>query len=83
MKLLHFDVGSQVANIQDIKAGMREAARYYTEMRALGAAVETVDVGGGLGVDYEGTHSRSYCSMNYGVADYARHIVQTLSLIHI
>ena len=49
-----------------------------TEMRALGAAVETVDVGGGLGVDYEGTHSRSYCSMNYGVADYARHIVQTL-----
>ena len=78
VKLLHFHLGSQVANIQDIKAGMREAARYYTEMRALGAAVETVDVGGGLGVDYEGTHSRSYCSMNYGVADYARHIVQTL-----
>ncbi|MDX1804369.1 MAG: biosynthetic arginine decarboxylase [Alcanivorax sp.] len=78
VKLLHFHLGSQVANIQDIKAGMREAARYYTEMRALGAAVETVDVGGGLGVDYEGTHSRSYCSMNYGVADYAWHIVQTL-----
>ena len=78
VKLLHFHLGSQVANIQDIKAGMREAARYYTEMRALGAAVETVDVGGGLGVDYEGTHSRSYCSMNYGVGDYARHIVQTL-----
>ena len=78
VKLLHFHLGSQVANIQDIKAGMREAARYYTEMRALGAQVETVDVGGGLGVDYEGTHSRSYCSMNYGVADYARHIVQTL-----
>ncbi len=78
VKLLHFHLGSQVANIQDIKAGMREAARYYAEMRALGAAVETVDVGGGLGVDYEGTHSRSYCSMNYGVADYARHIVQTL-----
>ena len=58
VKLLHFHLGSQVANIQDIKAGMREAARYYTEMRALGAAVETVDVGGGLGVDYEGTHSR-------------------------
>lgn len=49
VKLLHFHLGSQVANIQDIKAGMREAARYYTEMRALGAAVETVDVGGGLG----------------------------------
>lgn len=78
VRMLHFHLGSQIANIQDIKAGMREAARYYTEMRALGAAVETVDVGGGLGVDYEGTHSRSYCSMNYGVGDYARHIVQTL-----
>jgi arginine decarboxylase len=79
LRMLHFHLGSQIANIQDIKAGMREAARYYTELRALGAAVDTVDVGGGLGVDYEGTHSRSYCSMNYGVADYAWHIVHTLA----
>jgi arginine decarboxylase len=67
-----------VANIQDIKAGMREAARYYQELRQLGAAVDTMDVGGGLGVDYEGTRSRSYCSMNYAMADYAWHIVHTL-----
>ena len=45
--MLHFHLGSQIANIQDIKAGMREAARYYTELRGLGAALDTVDVGGG------------------------------------
>ena len=78
VRMLHFHLGSQVANIQDIKAGMREAARYYQELRELGAAVDTMDVGGGLGVDYEGTRSRSYCSMNYAMADYAWHIVQTL-----
>ncbi|HBS13670.1 MAG TPA: biosynthetic arginine decarboxylase, partial [Alcanivorax sp.] len=79
VRMLHFHLGSQIANIQDIKAGMREAARYYAELRQLGAALDTVDVGGGLGVDYEGTHSRSYCSMNYNLADYAWHIVHTLS----
>src|SRR5690554_2306075 len=78
VRMLHFHLGSQVANIQDIKAGMREAARYYQELRELGAAVDTMDVGGGLGVDYEGTRSRSYCSMNYSMADYAWHIVQTI-----
>jgi len=78
VRMLHFHLGSQVANIQDIKAGMREAARYFEELRSLGAPVDTMDVGGGLGVDYEGTRSRSYCSMNYGMADYAWHIVQTL-----
>lgn len=78
VRMLHFHLGSQVANIQDIKSGMREAARYYQELHALGAAVDTMDVGGGLGVDYEGTRSRSACSMNYGVGDYAWHIVQTL-----
>ncbi|KAF0810149.1 arginine decarboxylase [Alcanivorax sp. S71-1-4] len=78
IRMLHFHLGSQVANIQDIKAGMREAARYYQELRALGAPVDTLDVGGGLGVDYEGTRSRSACSMNYGLADYAWHIVQTV-----
>lgn len=78
IRMLHFHLGSQVANLQDIKAGMREAARYYQELRALGAGVDTVDVGGGLGVDYEGTRSRSSCSMNYTVNDYAWHIVHAL-----
>lgn len=78
IKLVHFHLGSQVANVQDIQRGMREAARFYAELRALGAPVQTVDVGGGLGVDYEGTKSRSACSMNYTQREYARNIVRTL-----
>jgi arginine decarboxylase len=79
--MLHFHLGSQVANIRDIKAGMQEAARYYQELNALGAPIRVMDVGGGLGVDYEGTRSRSWCSMNYSAGDYAWHIVQTLKEI--
>lgn len=78
LKMVHFHLGSQIANVQDIQRGMREAARFYAELRALGAPVQLVDVGGGLGVDYEGTRSRSYCSMNYSQREYARNIVRTL-----
>ncbi|WP_295685614.1 biosynthetic arginine decarboxylase [uncultured Nevskia sp.] len=79
VRMVHFHLGSQVANVQDVARGMREAARYYVELRKLGAPVDTVDVGGGLGVDYEGTRSRSYCSMNYSVREYARNIIRTLA----
>lgn len=78
VRMLHFHLGSQVANVRDIAAGMKEAVRYYQELRGLGAPIDTLDVGGGLGVDYEGTGSRSYCSMNYSMADYARCIVDTV-----
>jgi arginine decarboxylase len=78
LELVHFHLGSQIANIRDIQRGMREAARYYAELRALGAPVRYVDVGGGLGVDYEGTRSRSFCSMNYSVQEYANNVVHTL-----
>ena len=78
VRMVHFHLGSQVANVQDVTRGMREAARFYVELRRLGAPVDMVDVGGGLGVDYEGTRSRSYCSMNYGLREYARSIVRTL-----
>src|SRR5581483_2425098 len=78
VRMVHFHLGSQVANVQDVARGMREAARFYAELRALGAQIDVVDVGGGLGVDYEGTHSRSYCSMNYSQREYARNIVRTL-----
>lgn len=78
LRMLHFHLGSQVANVQDIARGVREAARFYAELRRLGAPVEVVDVGGGLGVDYEGTRSRSYCSANYRPREYARTIVRTL-----
>lgn len=78
LQLLHFHMGSQIANIRDIQRGMREAGRYYAELHRMGVNVRTVDVGGGLGVDYEGTRSRSYCSMNYSVQEYARNVVHAL-----
>ncbi len=78
LRLLHCHLGSQIANIQDIQRGLRECARYYAEFLRHGAKIETVDVGGGLGIDYEGTRSRSFCSMNYTVQEYARNVVHTL-----
>src|SRR5690606_36041937 len=78
LRLLHFHLGSQIPHIRDIQRGMREAARYYAEFRRLGLPVRIVDVGGGLGVDYEGTRSRSFCSMNYTVQEYANTVVHTL-----
>ncbi|HVV69907.1 MAG TPA: biosynthetic arginine decarboxylase [Gammaproteobacteria bacterium] len=81
LQLLHFHLGSQIANIADIQRGMRECARYYSELRALGVPIDTVDVGGGLAVDYEGTRSRSFCSMNYSMREYANNIVYTLEEI--
>ncbi|WP_428310870.1 biosynthetic arginine decarboxylase [Hydrocarboniphaga sp.] len=78
IQMVHFHLGSQVAAVQDIARGLREAARFYVELRRLGAPIDVVDVGGGLGVDYEGTRSRSHCSMNYGLREYARNILRTL-----
>ncbi len=78
LQLLHCHMGSQIANIQDIQRGMRECARYFVELHRLGAPVGIMDVGGGLGVDYEGTRSRSFCSMNYSVQEYANNVVQSL-----
>jgi len=79
LDLLHFHLGSQIPNIADIQRGMREAARYYVELRRLGAPVAFVDVGGGLGVDYEGTRSRSFCSINYTLEEYAHNVVHVLA----
>ena len=76
--LLHFHMGSQISNVRDIANGMREATRYFVELSKLGANVRYMDVGGGLGIDYEGTRSRSYYSINYGVQQYALNIVQPL-----
>lgn len=78
LQLLHFHLGSQIANIRDIQTGLRESARFYSELRQRGAPINTVDIGGGLGVDYEGTRSRSSCSVNYSVDDYAYHVVHAL-----
>ena len=79
LKLLHFHMGSQISNVRDIARGMREATRYFVELSKLGAQIEYFDVGGGLGIDYEGTRSRSFNSVNYGIAQYASTIVQALA----
>ncbi|MDX1467396.1 MAG: biosynthetic arginine decarboxylase, partial [Halomonas sp.] len=75
LQLVHFHLGSQIANIRDIQRGLRECARFYQSLVELGAPVDTVDVGGGLGIDYEGTRSRSFCSANYSMLEYARNVV--------
>ena len=77
LQMMHFHMGSQIANVRHIQAGLREAGRYYAELRRQGAGVRCINVGGGLGVDYEGTRSRSYFSMNYGLEEYAKHIVHS------
>lgn len=79
LRLLHFHMGSQIANIRDIQAGMHEAAHFFAELHRLGAPIEVVDVGGGLGVDYEGTRSRNVSSVNYSLEDYASSVVRILA----
>lgn len=78
LQLLHFHLGSQIANIRDIQTGVREACRYFAELRQAGAPIVYLDVGGGLGVDYEGTRSRSFCSINYTLSEYATQIVHAV-----
>ncbi len=78
LQMIHFHMGSQVANVRDIQRGMRECGRFYAELRAMEVDIRYIDVGGGLGVDYEGSRSRSYCSINYSVQEYANDIVHAL-----
>ncbi|OOY36258.1 arginine decarboxylase [Solemya velum gill symbiont] len=78
LQLLHSHIGSQIPNLRDIAKGVNEASRYYAELRNLGADIKIVDVGGGLGIDYEGTASRHYCSINYTLENYARTIIESI-----
>ncbi|PRH81767.1 arginine decarboxylase [Arenimonas caeni] len=79
LQLLHFHMGSQISNVRDIANGMREAVRYFVELTRLGCDIRFMDSGGGLGVDYEGTRSRGFCSINYGLDQYAHTLVQPLA----
>ncbi|MCL6262618.1 arginine decarboxylase [Craterilacuibacter sp. RT1T] len=78
VRLMHFHMGSQIAHLEDYRKGFREAIRYYGELRALGLPIDHVDVGGGLGVDYDGTHSRNESSINYDIEEYAQAVVGLL-----
>ncbi len=79
LRMVHFHLGSQIPDIRNVKLGMTEVARYYVELRQLGVQVEYVDVGGGLGVDYDGTRSTTYASVNYSIQEYANDIVYALA----
>ncbi len=79
LQLLHSHIGSQIPNLRDIRRGMSEVARLFGELQRLGASIRVVDVGGGLGVDYEGTSSRHDCSMNYSMDGYAREVVKAIA----
>jgi arginine decarboxylase len=79
LQLIHYHLGSQLANIRDIQRALRESARYFAELCQLGVPIEWVDVGGGLGVDYEGTNSRSNCSTNYSMQEYANKVIAAIS----
>lgn len=81
LKVLHFHLGSQVANIGDIQKCLYEGARYYAELHRMGIPIHTVDLGGGLAIDYDGTRTRSTYSMNYTLKEYASHIVSAFTEI--
>src|SRR6266481_3070833 len=75
LQLLHFHLGSQITNIRQIKGAVIEAARAYVEMRRSGAGLNYLDVGGGLGIDYDGSQTDFESSVNYTLQEYANDIV--------
>jgi arginine decarboxylase len=78
IRLIHFHLGSQITNIRRIKSGLREVAEYYVQLRELGCEVDFVDIGGGLGVDYDGSRSSFTSSINYSIQEYANDAVATV-----
>ncbi|MBX6332040.1 MAG: biosynthetic arginine decarboxylase [Gemmatimonadaceae bacterium] len=79
LRLIHFHLGSQITDIRYIKAGLQEVARFYAELHAAGVNITHVDVGGGLGIDYDGSGSTVAASVNYSVQEYANDIIYTLA----
>jgi len=75
LQLLHFHQGSQITNIRHIKAALNEASRIYTELAKRGAGLAYIDVGGGLGVDYDGSQTNFESSVNYSLQEYANDVV--------
>ena len=79
LKLIHFHIGSQINKIRVIKNALREATQFYVELSKLGFGIDFIDIGGGLGVDYDGTRSSSSeSSMNYSIQEYANDAVSAI-----
>ncbi len=81
MAMLHFHIGSQITDIRKIKEAIREAGRVYAKLRALGVPIQYLNLGGGLGVDYDGSKTAFDSSMNYSVQEYANDVVYTVEQI--
>ncbi len=79
LQLLHFHMGSQIASLSDIKNGFAEAAQYFIEISRLGININTLDIGGGIGVDYEAQASKTEFSVNYNLTDYAEAVIECIS----
>jgi arginine decarboxylase len=81
VKLLHFHIGSQITKIDKIKNALIEGTRIYVEMKKLGVNLEYLDIGGGLGVDYDGSKSSYFSSVNYSVEEYANDVIYQIKNI--
>jgi arginine decarboxylase len=81
VKLLHFHIGSQITKIDKIKSALIEGTRIYTEMRKLGVGIDYLDIGGGLGVDYDGSKSSYFSSVNYSIEEYANDVIYQIKNI--
>ena len=78
LTLLHFHIGSQIANIKDVRSAMKEAGQWYRSLTEAGVPLKIIDTGGGLAVDYLGTSNRHHFSKNYNFEEYARALMQPL-----
>lgn len=81
LELLHFHIGSQVTELDDFKTGLNEGTRYYAQLKKMSVPIDTIDIGGGLGVDYEGTKSNRSCSMDYTMKSYAETVIKTIQSV--
>lgn len=81
LTLVHFHIGSQVPDIRAIREATMEAARFYVNIRKIGVPLKFVDIGGGLGVDYDGSQSNSDYSINYSLEDYISNVASTIQQI--
>lgn len=79
LRLIHFHIGSQITKIRRIKNALREATQFYVQLTKMGFDIDFIDIGGGLGVDYDGTRSSaSESSMNYSIQEYANDAISAL-----
>ncbi len=78
VRLIHFHLGSQITNIRKIKSGLREVSQFYVQLMQAGCNIDFVDIGGGLGVDYDGSRTLMTSSINYAIQEYANDAVATI-----